>query len=370
MGKMTVWLKRNVGIIVASLGLALLVILTFGDIGELFTEQYWRNVGGNITSIGALTIGLVMIQVTIKQGVSEQALSAGLNTENTKNKYKEHNDVRAKCKEKHVYLPYFLSMRNRRETIRRKKEFLVDNNFTSEKMLYASGNKRLIKAYKAIKTNVTVDSIKWSTLKIVYNKNGRIEKLDEYRRKRAIKGLITGFVYMFASTLIAGGLFLSTYDVPLWQKFVTLFAYIIVIAFTVIFDIGKNYEKGAFGVPNELDEINGIWREFDEWIIPQWVADDVEKNSIIEAELNENMFEEKKTEEILQETVENNTVEEEAEAIDEVAEVETETENAEVETETIENEIKMEEVENEQERQEDTDIRADLQEEQEKIEAV
>lgn len=367
MGKMTSWLRKNVGIIVSSMGLALLVILTFGDIGELFTEAYWQNVGGNISSIGALTIGLVMIQVTIKQGVSEQALSAGLNTENTKNKYKEHKDMLDKCRENQLYLPYFLSMRNRRETIRRKKEFLVDNNFTSEKKLLQSGNKRLIRAYQKIKTNVTVDSIKWSTTKIIYNKNGRIEKLDEYRRKRAIKGLITGFVYMFASTLIAGGLFLNTYDVPLWQKFVTLFAYIIVIAFTVIFDIGKNYEKGAFGVPNELDEINGIWREFDEWKIPQWVVEEVEKNSIIDAELNGN-FEEQ--EEVKQEIVEETetAIEVVEEATEEVVE---EKQSATVEiAEVPEEKIEMEEVKDEQEKQEIADIGANLQEEQEKVETV
>lgn len=353
MGKMTNWLRKNVGIIVSSMGLALLVILTFGDMGELFTEAYWQNVGGNISSIGALTIGLVMIQVTIKQGVSEQALSAGLNTENTKNKYEEHKKCVEKCREKQIYLPYFLSIRNKRETIRRKKEFLVDNNFTSKKMLYMSGNKRLIKAYEKIKTNITVDSIKWSTTKIVYNRNGRIEKLDEYRKKRAIKGLITGFVYMFASTLIAGGLFLNVYDVPLWQKFVTLFAYIIVIAFTVIFDIGKNYEKGAFGVPNELDEVNGIWGEFDEWEIPQWVQKEVEKNSIIDAELNENTAEENIENE--QETVETETAEDE----NEISEVD-----------VIENEVIMEDVKDEQERQEIIDIGANLQEEQTQIETV
>jgi hypothetical protein len=43
-------------------------------------------------------------------------------------------------------------------------------------------------------------------------------------------------------------------------------------------DIGKNYEKGAFGVPNELDEINNIWKEFELWEIPAWVKEEVEKN--------------------------------------------------------------------------------------------
>lgn len=365
---MTNWLRKNVGIIVSSIGMLLLVILTFGDIGELFTEAYWHNVGGNISSIGALTIGLVMIQVTIKQGVSEQALSAGLNTETTKNKYNEHKQIVNKCKERQIYLPYFLSIRNKRETIRRKKEFLVDNNFTSAKMLYLSGNKRLIKTYEKIKTNITVDSIKWSTTKIVYTKNGRIEKLDEYRKKRLIKALITGFFYMFASTLIAGGLFLDVYDIPLWQKIVRLFAYIIVIAITVIFDIGKNYEKGAFGVPNELDEVNGIWQEFDEWEIPEWVQVEVEKNSIIDAELNENKIEEVKLNEVheddittFEETIDEACVEDNK-CVEQITQEDAQQE------EKIE-EIKMEETVNEQE-QENTDIRADLQEEQKKVESV
>ena len=48
---------------------------------------------------------------------------------------------------------------------------------------------------------------------------------------------------------------------------------------TVIFDVGKNYEKGAFGVPNELETINGIWLEFERWTPPQWVIDEIERES-------------------------------------------------------------------------------------------
>ena len=192
--------------------------------------------------------------------------------------------------EKHVYLPYFLAIRNKRETRRRKREFLVDNNFTSEKMLRASGKTRLIKAYDAIQTNITVDSIKWSTTEIVYNKNGRIEKLETYRKKRLVKGLITGFVFMIATTFITGGLFLDTAEIPFWQKVVKLVTYLIVIALSVLFDIGKNYEKGAFGVPNELEEINSIWEEFASWEIPSWVKKEVEDN-----EKQENLEEEQQT---------------------------------------------------------------------------
>ena len=278
MNKLTNLIRKNIGIIVSIVGLTLLVVLTFGDMGELFTEEYWKNVGGNLSSISALTIGLVMIQTSIKQGISEQALSAGLNTTNTTEKYKEHKKLVKGNQEKHVYLPYFLSIRNKRETRRRKREFLIDNNFTSEKMLRERGKRRIIRAYDSIQTNITVDSIKWSTTEIVYNKNGRIEKLETYRKKRLLKGLTTGFVFMIATTLITGGLFLDTAEIPIWQKFIKLFTYLVVIALSVIFDIGKNYEKGAFGVPNELEEINSIWEEFENWEIPTWVLKEVEDN--------------------------------------------------------------------------------------------
>ena len=143
------------------------------------------------------------------------------------------------------------------------------------------------------------------------------------------------------------------------------------IAFTVIFDIGKNYEKGAFGVPNELDEINGIWREFDEWKIPQWVVEEVEKNSIIDAELNGN-FEEQ--EEVKQEVVEE--TEAAIEVVDEITDKVIEEATEEEQTVTVEvaevqeEKNEMEEVKDEQEKQEIADIGANLQEEQEKVEAV
>ena len=280
---MTHWFRRNIGAIISVIGLILLVILTFGDMGELFTDEYWKNVGGNISSISALTIGLVLVQVAIKQGVGEQALSAGLNTPETKKKYEEHKEIMAKNREKSIYMPYFLGIRNERETKRRKREFLNENNFTSEEKLRLSKNKKLIRAYDKIRTNVTVDSIKWSTTEIHYNKNGSIEKLDTYRAKRTIRAVISAFVMMFATTLIAGGLILDTADIPFWQKCVKFITYLIPICILVVFDIGANYEKGAFGVPNELDEINGIWKEFENWEIPQWVIDEVAR----EAELGE-----------------------------------------------------------------------------------
>lgn len=279
MSQFTIWLRKYAGSIIAAAGLVLLAIVTYGNLGELFTEQYWANVGGNITSIGAISVGLVMIQVSIKQGVSEQALSAGLNTQTTKDKYEEHKSLISKNRERYVYLPYFLSMRNKRETNIRKREFLSDNDFTSERALMISGNKKMIRKYKSIKVNITASSIKWSTTDIVYQKNGRIEKLEDYRKRRALKGLISGIFFMFATCLITGGMFLDPADIPFWQKTIKLLTYIFVIAITVVSDIGKNYEKGAFGVPNELDEVNNIWREFELWQVPEWVIKEVEKAS-------------------------------------------------------------------------------------------
>ena len=273
---LTKWFRKNTGFIVSAIGITLLVILTFGNIGELLTDEYWKNVGGNLSSIGALTIGLVLIQTAIKQGVSEQALSAGLNTKDTKEKYDDHKKIIKDNFEKQIYLPYFLTFRNERETKRKKREFLVDNGFTSEKGLKMSKYKRLIKAYDSIQVNNTVDSIKWSTTEIRYDKNGRIEKLEAYRRKRALKGILSGIFWMIAAAFITGGLFLDTYEIPFWQKLVKLLTYLITIALSVIFDIGKNYEKGAFGVPNELEEVNSIWREFQAWEVPGWVISEVE----------------------------------------------------------------------------------------------
>lgn len=292
MVNVTNWLRRYIGAIVAVIGCFLLIILTYGDLGELFTDKYWENVGGNITSISALAIGLVMIQIVIKQGIGEQALSAGLNTPDTTEKYTEHKGLLKKLRDKIKFLPYFLSMRNRRETQTKKREFLVANNFTSEKSLYNHtitgktskfskflfniNKKKLIKKYEAININMTGDSIKWATTDVVYQKNGRIEKLDDFRRKRIAKGLIYGMVFMFGTVFITGGLFLDTADIPFIQKTIKFISYIIVIAITALFDISKNYEKGAFVVPNELEEINNIWREFECWAVPKWVKAEVE----------------------------------------------------------------------------------------------
>ena len=129
MPNLTLALRKYAGTIIASIGLILLTIITYGDMGELFTDQYWENVGGNITSIGATSIGILLLQIAIKQGVGEQALSVGLNTADTKAKYTEHKSLILKNRHKYIYLPYFLSIRNERETTLKRREFISENGF-------------------------------------------------------------------------------------------------------------------------------------------------------------------------------------------------------------------------------------------------
>ena len=171
--------------------------------------------------------------------------------------------------------------------------------FLSEEALLASDNKKLIKSYSKIQTNITVDSIKWSTTEIIYTKNGRIEKLDAYRKKRALRAIIMGFIFMLGTTLITGGLFMDVNEIPIWQKIIKLFTYLISISISVLFDIGKNYEKGAYGVPNELEEINGIWDEFEKWDVPEWVIKEVEDSNKPKEEAKEIIKKEKENEKIL-----------------------------------------------------------------------
>ena len=138
-------LRDNIGTIIASFGLTLLCVLVFGDLGEIMTEKYWENVLKNLTGLGFMSVALTMIQVSIKQGVSEQALQKGLNSENTTAKYTEHRKLIKDNTERHIYLPYFLSIYNERNTLLKKREFLVDNNFKTEQALFLSKNWRLIR---------------------------------------------------------------------------------------------------------------------------------------------------------------------------------------------------------------------------------
>lgn len=282
-------LRKNIGTIVAALGFILLCIITLGDLGELSTREYWRSVRDNITAISFVSIGLTLIQMAIKQGVAEQALQRGLNTERTSQKYNEHKQAIKDSNDRMVYLPYFLRTYNKRHTKLRKREYLINNNYSSEKSLYESGNTKLIKGYEKILTHITAASIKWSTVDVVYNKYCQVITLDEHRRKRLYASLIMSFVCMIGVTFLTGGLFFTKSNEPLWQKFMKLFTYCIAIMITSIFTVIKEYEKGAFGVPNDLDEINQIWYEFKSWEIPAWVIAEVDKLNKEDEEMEENI---------------------------------------------------------------------------------
>jgi hypothetical protein len=270
-------LRKNIGTVIAALGFLLLCIATFGNLGEFMTDVYWENVKNNITSIGFLTIALTLIQVSIKQGLAEQALQSGLNTENTTEKYKVHKELIAKNAERMIYLPYFLQIYNKLNTVLKKREFLIDNNFSSERMLLNSGKKSLIRKYNSIKILITPSRIKWATTDIMYNKQGQIITLQEHRAKRIGYAVCKSILFMLGMTLLTRGLFFDASTEPMWQKLIKLATYILSIGVSSIFSIIKEYEKGAFGVPNDLDEINEIWIEFTKWEIPDWVLEEVKK---------------------------------------------------------------------------------------------
>ena len=247
------------------------------------TETYWENVKNNLTAISFMSIALTVILAITRQGIGEQALQRGLNTENTAKKYEEHRELIRSCTEKQVYMPYFLQMYNERNTKLRKREFLVNNNFTSEKNLFMQKDVRakiLIHRYNKIHTNITPASIKWATTEIVYDKAGKIVPLSVYKHKQLISGIITSLLAMVATAFLTRGLFFEAADVPLWQKFVKLLTYIVTIVLGSLMSVVKNYEKGAFSVPNELDEINEIWREFIAWDVPEDIINFVERESM------------------------------------------------------------------------------------------
>lgn len=272
---MTGFLRKNIGVIIAGIGFFLLCIMTFGDIGEIVSEEYWRNVANNLTSISFTSIGLTLILAAIKQGLAEQALQRGLNTVNTSKRYEEHKNLIHKNTDRLIYLPYFLQIYNKRHTNLRRRDYLIENGFCSEQSLYQSCNKKAIRKYEKIRVKITSADIKWSTVEIKYDENGRIITLDKHRTKRLISGIITSLLSMIGVTFLTGGLFFSPGTVPLWQKFIKLLSYIFCIAISGIFTVIKEYEKGAFGVPNELEEINQIWEEFSNWEIPTWVKDKI-----------------------------------------------------------------------------------------------
>lgn len=272
------FLRRQIGTIISAFGFIILCILTFGDIYEILTEEYWWNVWRNITSIGIMSISLTTVQVTIKQGLAEQALQRGLNTEDTRKKYEEHKGIITANVSRLIYMPYFLQTYNRRQTEIKRREFLISNGFKSEEELMMSGRPKQKRLYKKINIQLTLASIKWATTDIIYNKNGQIETLAQYRRRRLIRGIIISAIFMFATTLIARGLFFSADTETISQKFVRLLTYVATLIFTSLMNVIKGYEKGAFGVPNELSEINEIWHEFENWQVPEWVEKDIKES--------------------------------------------------------------------------------------------
>ena len=277
-------LRKNIGTIIAALGFILLCIITLGDLGEILAEEYWASVWNNLTAISFVSIGLTVIQTAIKQGLAEQALQRGLNTEHTAAKYDEHRKVIKDNNERMIYLPYFLQIYNKRHTKLRKQEFLINNGYSSEKALRASGQEKLIKEYDNIVVLLTAADIKWATVNVVRDKQGKILTLDRHRQNRLRSSILASLAAMIGVTFLTGGLFFSPGTEPLWQKFVKLFTYCIAIAIGSVFTVIKEYEKGAFGIPNDLDEINQIWYEFKSWEIPQWVLKDVEKLNQEESE--------------------------------------------------------------------------------------
>lgn len=268
-------LRRNVGVLVAMLGFTLLCILTFGNLGELASEEYWHNVWQNFTSIGFMSVSLTLVQTSIRQGLAEQALQRGLNTEKTQEKYFEHRELIKAATDRLVYLPYFLQNYNLRHTQFAKREFLVNNNFSSEETLRRSGNKKLNRIYDHIIIHVTPSRIKWATTDVIYNKHGQIISLQEHRRKRITSAVLSSLVFMIGVTFVTRGLFFTPSDEPFVHKLVRLLSYVVAIGISSLLAMIKEYEKGAFGIPNELDEINEIWHEFARWEIPQSVIDEV-----------------------------------------------------------------------------------------------
>ena len=270
------FLRRNVGTIIASIGFLLLTILTFGNIMEIMTDEYWQNVKANLTAIGFTTISLTMIQVTIKQGLGEQALQRGLNAPQAEAAYTSHRDLVHSCIEKTRYLPYFLLAYNKRETLLAQRNFLCANGYTCEEALLTSTDKNMIRTYKKIRIQIRAKDIHWSASEIKYDKLGRIETLAEHRIKRASIGAVSALVSMIALTFLTRGIFFESSGTSLGEKFLRLGMYVLSIALTSILPVLREYEKGAFGVPAELEDINKIWLEFKEWPVPTWVVEEVE----------------------------------------------------------------------------------------------
>jgi hypothetical protein len=279
-------IRKNIGSIVSLLGFLAFSILIYGGLSDIDGAHYWVNVYNNLTQIGLNSIAATLLQVLIKQGLAEQALQKGINTEDTILKYEEHRDIRQRLFAKEKYLPYFLIEKNERETKHAKQEFIVNKGFKNEKHFYETASPRVIKKYDKIMIKWRASSIKWTSAKIEYDKFGRIITLPEHRQHRALKGVIYSAFFMILLTFLARDLFVSFDWSKFWVKTILLFGYAIVMAATVTFDLISEYEYGKFAVAVSLEEINKIWLEFERWEVPEQVLDEVHGKQIKGGEEN------------------------------------------------------------------------------------
>jgi hypothetical protein len=233
----------------------------------------------------------------VKQGIKEQALSKGLNTDETIKAYNDHKAIRGRAREKELYLVYFLSERNARQTKYKRREFLGYNNFTTEELFMKNASPKMKRKYLRICVLLREQDIKWASTGVVYDKYGRIEKLVEHRRKRLIKDIVLSLLLTVVMTIFVSEL-IATFTFDNWvTKMIDLFTYGLVIAITSILGVSGEYEHGRFTIPNNLEEINNIWEEFIRWSIPQWCIDEVEKEKVDMQEIKEEVAENGKREE-------------------------------------------------------------------------
>jgi hypothetical protein len=75
--------RKNIGTMCAAIGFLAMTVIKYGGSIDITTAEYWASVEHNLMRITFETVVLVFIQIIIKQGLCEQALQRGLNTEDT-----------------------------------------------------------------------------------------------------------------------------------------------------------------------------------------------------------------------------------------------------------------------------------------------
>ena len=288
-------LKKNIGAIVAGISFFIIIILTYCNILEINTARYRANVWSNLINISLMSAALTFIQVAVRQGICEQFLTSGMNTENTIAKYGEHKEVLERLKFKNIFMPFFLRERNARMTRIKKSEYLASqtdksgNIFLREADFYARAKKSKVRKYNSLRVCWTPDDLRWTSTQIEYDKENRIIKLPKHRIIRARNGILTAIASMLVIILIAKNLF----DDFTWNNFsqqtVQIVLYAITIAITTLFPAAAEYEYGKFTMPNILDEINLVLFEFENWNIPDEVWNDY-KNKYVFTERELRMF--------------------------------------------------------------------------------